>query len=413
MAFINNGYDPGITLCARGTRAPGLIELVPARIAPIIAPLSLLLVSVAVKSLAQDSSVPIPQVAIQQDETSSRDTLRAILRIEDLLRSNQIATEQSGRETRESAARDVEVLSKGLQTIEQAFSAQQEVLSDRNVTELQAMQGFNRTMLIAGGTFATLASLTILMVLYFQWRTSRAWAEISRRWSGPAGLGGGSTDNALDARHSRMVDAGPAEDSNSPLARAIGQLETQVQKLENTARFPLRPHARSQEDGDTTAGPNGNADSNLLLPDGQASVLALLGQGRARMKANDWEAALECFDEILARDPNHSEALVKKGTALERLRKLDEAFECYDRAIAADDSMTVAYLHKGCLCSRLERFKEALECYEKALRTHAEWGDSEPELTNTHPGDADGRSQLGNARENEETGVVCVSNPTQ
>lgn len=100
----------------------------------------------------------------------------------------------------------------------------------------------------------------------------------------------------------------------------------------------------------------------------------LLTQGQSRLKENDSEAALRCFNEVLSLDPNHSEALVRKGATLERLKKLNEAFECYDRAIAVDDTMTIAYLHKGGLCNRLERFKEALECYEKALRTQDEWG---------------------------------------
>ncbi len=81
------------------------------------------------------------------------------------------------------------------------------------------------------------------------------------------------------------------------------------------------------------------------------------------------EGALACFDEILALDANHTEALVKKGSALERLRKLNEAIECYDKAIAADASMTIAWLYKGGLFNRMERFSEALECYEQALRT--------------------------------------------
>jgi tetratricopeptide (TPR) repeat protein len=118
----------------------------------------------------------------------------------------------------------------------------------------------------------------------------------------------------------------------------------------------------------------GVVDPEALGGDLQARIAARLEQGQSLLKQNDWEAAVHCFDEVLALAPSHSEALVKKGAALERLKKLNEAFECYDRAIAADESMTVAYLHKGGLCSRLERFKEALECYEKALRTHSDWG---------------------------------------
>jgi len=72
---------------------------------------------------------------------------------------------------------------------------------------------------------------------------------------------------------------------------------------------------------------------------------------------------------VLRFHPNHTEALVRKGTALERLRRLDEALQCYDQAIAADGSLTIAYLYKGGLFNRQDRFVEALECYEQALRT--------------------------------------------
>jgi tetratricopeptide (TPR) repeat protein len=81
------------------------------------------------------------------------------------------------------------------------------------------------------------------------------------------------------------------------------------------------------------------------------------------------EAAVDLFDQVLQSEPDHAEALVKKGSALEKLRKLPEAIECYDRAIAADASMTIAYLYKGGLYNRMERFGEAVECYEKALQT--------------------------------------------
>ena len=108
--------------------------------------------------------------------------------------------------------------------------------------------------------------------------------------------------------------------------------------------------------------------------DEHARIAELLSQAHSMLDVDNPEAALACFDEVLALEPDHSEALVKKGAALERLHKLNEAIECYDRAIAVDDTMTIAYLHKGGLCNRLERFKEALECYEKALRTHDQLG---------------------------------------
>jgi tetratricopeptide (TPR) repeat protein len=300
--------------------------------------------------------------------------------MEDQLRSNQIAADQNSREAKEAVGRNAEVLTKGLQNIQEAFATQQGTLSERNLRELQAMQSFNRVMLVVGGTFTTLASLAIIMVVYFQWRTSKVWAEISTGRAGPHRLNGPFTANAVGPSDLRAVEAGTVGDSNSPLLQAIGQLETRVQELEQTTGLPPQDHDRAGSLPDNGAGSAalGNGGERFDQPEtnGQASLAVLLDQGRTRFKANDWEGALKCFDEVLALEPNHSEALVKKGVALERLRKLDEAFTCYDRAIAADDSMTIAYLHKGGLCSRLERFKEALECYEKALRTHAEWGGS-------------------------------------
>jgi tetratricopeptide (TPR) repeat protein len=80
------------------------------------------------------------------------------------------------------------------------------------------------------------------------------------------------------------------------------------------------------------------------------------------------ELALQRFDSILARQPAHAEALLRKGSALERLQRNEEAIACYDRAIAADGTLTMAYLYKGGLFNRMERFTEAMDCYEKALK---------------------------------------------
>jgi tetratricopeptide (TPR) repeat protein len=302
-----------------------------------------------------------------------------ILRIEDRLRSNQIATEQNGREAKEAAGRNAELLAKGMRSIEDAIAAQEVSVSERHLQGLQVMQNFNRLMIVVGGTFTTVVSLAILMVVYFQWRTSKVWAEISAGQHGFRRLGNGSSATLAAPGDSSAAEAGTIAESNSNLLNALGQLETRVQELEQSTGLPVQIQDRDSslaKNGEGSLESNGRPSVDQPEGNGQGSIATLLAQGRARMKANDWEAALKSFDEVLALEPSHSEALVKKGMALERLKKLDEAFACYDRAIAADDSMTIAYLYKGGLCSRLERFKEALECYEKALRTHTEWVDS-------------------------------------
>ena len=118
---------------------------------------------------------------------------------------------------------------------------------------------------------------------------------------------------------------------------------------------------------DENAQTNGSADAEKT--NDAARITSLLTRGQSLLNTDKAEEALACFDNVLAIEPNHADALVKKGTALEKLRKLNEAIDCYDRAIAADGNLTIAYLYKGGVFNRMERFHEALACYEQALKT--------------------------------------------
>jgi len=323
-----------------------------------------------------NSAVVAPPGSLQ--DTNLQEVLRAMVSLGDQIRSNQVAIEQNGKEAKEALDHNAELLSKGFQNVQETFSAQQQALSDRNTRELQAMASSNRVVVMAGAIFATVVALTLFLIVYFQWRISKAWTDISHVLPVSRGIGpGGST--ALGGGGSETDPAGLADPTNTRLLHAVEQLETRVQGLEHNAGALSGAHGSQLSapgNGDSSAPKHVPTTAKAGFPadNTQARISAWLEQGQSMLKQNDWQAALQCFDEVLALDANHGEALVKKGAALERMKKLSEAFECYDRAIAADESMTIAYLHKGGLCSRLERFKEALECYEKALRAHTDWG---------------------------------------
>jgi tetratricopeptide (TPR) repeat protein len=242
------------------------------------------------------------------------------------------------------------------------------------------MQRSNKVMFIVVGTFAVMGFLTTLIMTYFQWRTNRSLAAISAAWPRALGFGHASTFPLLGPGDSRLVQAGPVEHSNLRLLAAIEELEKRMHALGQGARAELISRegtSSSRGNGGSAALSNsdsGAGSAELAGTDENTRISDLLSQAHSMLDVDKPEAALACCDEVLALEPDHSEALVKKGAALERLHKLNEAIECYDRAISVDDTMTIAYLHKGGLCSRLERFKEALECYEKALRTHDKWG---------------------------------------
>ena len=280
--------------------------------------------------------------------TNFAQLVQTCLQIQEQLRATQLSLEQNRQETKAAAAQNAEALSKGLQVLQEAFSAER-------ARELEMMQRSNKLILIAAGTFAALGLLAILIIAYLQWRTSKGLAQVSAGLPAAMGLGAGPAVAAL----------GPTEQSNLRLLGAMELLDKRIHEFKRT----VLPGGN----GDLARGLNRTSAASGLESDGgnaQARIPLLLNQGQSLMNADNPVAALACFDEVLSFDPNHTEALVKKGAALERLDKLNEAIECYDRAIAVDGSLTLAYLHKGGLYNRLERFKEALECYGKALLTH-------------------------------------------
>ena len=318
------------------------------------------------KCLGAESNAP-PLVTSQIGATNLQELLHAYLQLQEQLQATQLTIEQNRQEAKEAAAQNADALSKGLQSMQQAFSAERAQELGAMQSSTQAMQRSNKVVLDVVAAFAAMVFLTMLIMIYFQRRTSSSLAEISAALPAALGFGPGSAVNALGPGDSHLVGSGAVEQSNLRLLAAIEKLKKRVQGLGQGARFKLKSNA-----GTGASGGNGGSSAPSNGDSGARSA-ELLSEARSLLDADNTEAALTCFDQVLALEPDHSEALVKKGAALERLHKLNEAIECYDRAIAVDGTMTIAYLHKGGLCNRLERFKEALECYEKALRTHDEW----------------------------------------
>jgi tetratricopeptide (TPR) repeat protein len=331
------------------------------------------------KCLGAESNAP-PLVISQIEATNFQALLPAYLQLQEQLHATQLTIERNRQEAKEAAAQNAQALSKGLQSMQEALSTARARELEAMQSSSQAMQRSNKVMLIVVGTFAAVGFLAMLITTYFQWRASRSLAEISTALPAALGFGAASAVPALGPGDSRLVPGGSVEQSNLRLLATIEQLKGRIHGLGQRARAELKSSEGTSSSGGNGESPapsnrdSGARSAELTGTNEHARMAELLSQARSFLGADHPEAALACFDKVLALEPDHSEALVKKGAVLERLHRLNEAIECYDRAIAVDGTMTIAYLHKGGLCNRLERFKEALECYEKALRTHDEWG---------------------------------------
>ena len=219
-----------------------------------------------------------------------------------------------------------------------------QALASQRAQELEAIQSSNRMILFVAGLFAALGFLAMLFMAYFQWRTSTGW------WT-PAALPVALRSLRLRRLQCWLramrseVSVGPPEQSNRRLLAALERLEKRINQLEHTPiRRPLkalpspsRPTGPRLPPMESTR-PRHPADAAAAPDDVRFAML--LGKGQSLLSLEQPKEALACFDQALALDPNHPEALVKKGAALERLRMLDEAIACYDQAIAADRSIT-------------------------------------------------------------------------
>lgn len=337
----------------------------------------LLLAGVAGPTRAEETPAQVAPPPAPPGLTNSEELLQAILQVQSLLRTNQLAIEQNERQIESqinaATALHAEALSNGFKRIESDFTAQQEDFSARSARDLQTMQNSNRSMLLVAGGIASMAFLGMLISGFFQWRTSKVWAEISSVL--PA------TREALRAARTAEIKIGtrPADgaaqvaDVNVRLLGAIEQLEKRIERLEHspdsTRRLagPGAPASASAHELTASMSPSLGGSENLATGI-TAQISILLSQGQTRLKENEPEAALRLFEQALSLSPNDPEVLIRKGISLERLKRATEAMECYDQAIAANASLTSAYLRKGSLYNRMERFKEALDCYERALQ---------------------------------------------
>ena len=306
--------------------------------------------------LAAASAEKTADLTPRADETNdNQQVLRSYLQLQEQLHDTFLTVERSRKEAEAAARASAEAIAARLEAIERSMGTQQS-------HEVTLLQNSNRVTLIASGVFAFLGLLAMVFTAWFLLRAMNRLGAMAAVI--PAGHALTQGHGVTLSHEPDLMDAHPVEPSGGRLLGVIERLEKRVNELEHTSHLPLPAEQTGQLNGSNNHAENGRAPGS---PSDRISMI--LGKGQSLLSLDKTEEAVACFDEAIALDPRHAEALVKKGTALEKLKRLQEAMECYDRAIAADRSMTLAYLYKGGVCNQLERFSEALDCYEQALRS--------------------------------------------
>jgi tetratricopeptide (TPR) repeat protein len=298
-------------------------------------------------------------------------TLNGYLQIQEQLHATQLSIENNRQEAAATAQRNADAMAVRIQVLEQTIAAQ-------HAADVEAARKSQQFFLILAGTFGVVGLGIVVLLIYFQWRAFAQLVEFSTQQTSALALANGSGNGngralpSVEALHEFSPAArGAVENSSTRLFSVVDTLEKRILELEQSARKPLAATTSTSTVPKQNGVQNGWVQNGISADakDRDECVANLLAEGQKLLDANEAARALECFDVALNLQPEHGEALVKKGGALEKLTRLDEAIACYDRAIAANGTLTIAYLHKGGLFNRMARYDEALQCYERALQT--------------------------------------------
>ncbi|MEC4888560.1 MAG: tetratricopeptide repeat protein [Nitrospira sp.] len=97
-----------------------------------------------------------------------------------------------------------------------------------------------------------------------------------------------------------------------------------------------------------------------------------LSRGRSNMEIDNYKAAIEAFEKVVERDPDHREALRSLGIAYERQGLKDKSIETFDRYLAKyDDDPEIAFKQAQALeWSRYASYREKdlLKYYRMGLK---------------------------------------------
>jgi tetratricopeptide (TPR) repeat protein len=97
----------------------------------------------------------------------------------------------------------------------------------------------------------------------------------------------------------------------------------------------------------------------------------LYDQATSAAATQDFQHALQLYDQAIALNPSHAEAYYQRGNALRNLGRLDAALASYNQAIERNPAYAYAYCNRGVVQQSLGLTAAALSSYDQAIAIDA------------------------------------------
>jgi tetratricopeptide (TPR) repeat protein len=111
----------------------------------------------------------------------------------------------------------------------------------------------------------------------------------------------------------------------------------------------------------------GNNRGNVLKDCHALYSEVYLHKGNVLLELRQFSTALECFDQVIALQPDHFFAYNNRGNALKELNRLDEAYCSYEFAIKLNPDYAETYCNCGNALNDMQRFDEARQHFQQAI----------------------------------------------
>jgi Flp pilus assembly protein TadD len=127
-------------------------------------------------------------------------------------------------------------------------------------------------------------------------------------------------------------------------------------------------YSKAKNDDNSVSGPLSKQTSERVDKHDPTEAEALNVKGMNFVRARQLESALDCFEQAVKLNPNHSRAWYNRGMSLMGLGESnEEALHCFQKAIEIDPLYAEAWNNQGAVLTMLDRKNDALTSYERAI----------------------------------------------
>ena len=107
---------------------------------------------------------------------------------------------------------------------------------------------------------------------------------------------------------------------------------------------------------------------SALAQDMKPEAGKLYNEGNQKLKAGDYTAAVQSYDQALAIEKDYR-TYYQKGIALKKLNKLDEAKDAFENSLQQKNDFEAAYNALGGVYFSMGNYEKAVDNFEKVLKS--------------------------------------------